>query len=123
MRFALGGGARLCVKRAARAAALAYGGQIGRKACLTGESSAYTILQMEENTMVFEKVQEMLAKHLDVEPSTITMESTFEDLGVDSLDTVEMVMDLEESLGIELELEQKVESVGQLVAIIEEKMG
>ena len=73
--------------------------------------------------MVFEKVQEMLAKHLDVEPSTITMESTFEDLGVDSLDTVEMVMDLEESLGIELELEQKVESVGQLVAIIEEKMG
>lgn len=73
--------------------------------------------------MVFEKVQEMLAKHLDVDPSTITMESTFEDLGVDSLDTVEMVMDLEESLGIELELEQKVESVGQLVAIIEEKMG
>lgn len=73
--------------------------------------------------MVFEKVQEMLAKHLDVDPSTITKESTFEELGVDSLDTVEMVMDLEESLGIELELEQKVESVGELVAIIEEKMG
>ena len=34
-----------------------------------------------------------------------------------------MVMDLEESLGIELELEKKVESVGELVAIIEEKMG
>lgn len=73
--------------------------------------------------MVFEKVQQMLAEHLGVEASTITMDSTFEALGVDSLDTVEMVMELEESLGIELELEKKVETVGELVSIIEEKMG
>ena len=73
--------------------------------------------------MVFEKVAEMLANHLSIEQDSIKMETTFEELGVDSLDTVEMVMDLEESLGIELELEQKVESVGELVAIIEEKMG
>ncbi len=73
--------------------------------------------------MVFEKVQQMLAEHLGVEASTITMDSTFESLGVDSLDTVEMVMELEESLGIELELEKKVETVGELVSIIEEKMG
>ena len=73
--------------------------------------------------MVFEKVAEMLANHLSIEHDSIKMETTFEELGVDSLDTVEMVMDLEESLGIELELEKKVESVGELVAIIEEKMG
>ena len=73
--------------------------------------------------MVFEKVAEMLANHLSIEQDSIKMENTFEELGVDSLDTVEMVMDLEESLGIELELEKKVESVGELVAIIEEKMG
>ncbi|MBS1328336.1 MAG: acyl carrier protein [Oscillospiraceae bacterium] len=73
--------------------------------------------------MVFEKVAEMLANHLSIEQDSIKMETTFEELGVDSLDTVEMVMDLEESLGIELELEKKVESVGELVAIIEEKMG
>ena len=73
--------------------------------------------------MVFEKVAEMLANHLSIEQDSIKMETTFEELGVDSLDTVEMVMDLEESLGIELELEKKVESVGDLVAIIEEKMG
>ena len=71
--------------------------------------------------MVFEKVAEMLANHLSIEQDSIKMETTFEELGVDSLDTVEMVMDLEESLGIELELEKKVESVGELVAIIEEK--
>ena len=73
--------------------------------------------------MVFEKVAEMLANLLSIEQDSIKMETTFEELGVDSLDTVEMVMDLEESLGIELELEKKVESVGELVAIIEEKMG
>ena len=73
--------------------------------------------------MVFEKVAELLANHLSIEQDSIKMETTFEELGVDSLDTVEMVMDLEESLGIELELEKKVESVGELVAIIEEKMG
>ncbi len=73
--------------------------------------------------MVFEKVAEMLANHLSIEQDSIKMETTFEELGVDSLDTVEMVMDLEESLGIELELEKKVETVGELVAIIEEKMG
>ncbi len=73
--------------------------------------------------MVFEKVQEMLAEHLGVDASTITMDSTFESLGVDSLDTVEMVMDLEESLNVQLELDKKVETVGELVAIIEEKMG
>ena len=73
--------------------------------------------------MVFEEVAEMLANHLSIEQDSIKMETTFEELGVDSLDTVEMVMDLEESLGIELELEKKVESVGELVAIIEEKMG
>ena len=63
--------------------------------------------------MVFEKVAEMLANHLSIEQDSIKMETTFEELGVDSLDTVEMVM----------ELEKKVESVGELVAIIEEKMG
>ena len=73
--------------------------------------------------MIFEKLVAVLADHVDCDPSSVTMDTTFEELGVDSLDTVEMVMDLEESLGIELELEKKVESVGELVAIIEEKMG
>ena len=57
--------------------------------------------------MVFEKVAEMLANHLSIEQDSIKMETTFEELGVDSLDTVEMVMDLEESLGIELELRRR----------------
>ena len=54
---------------------------------------------------MFEKIQAYLANQLDISPDDITPETTFESLGIDSLDTVEMVMDLEEQLGVDLELE------------------
>ena len=73
--------------------------------------------------MVFEKVAEMLANHLSIEQDSIKMETTFEELGVDSLDTVDMVMELEEELGIELELDEKISTVGEMVKLVEEKMG
>ena len=71
---------------------------------------------------MFEKIQAYLANQLDISPDDITPETTFESLGIDSLDTVEMVMDLEDELGIELELEDKIATVGELVAFVESKM-
>ena len=56
---------------------------------------------------MFEKIQAYLASQLDIPADEITRDTTFESLGVDSLDTVEMVMDLEEQLGVDLELEDK----------------
>ena len=72
--------------------------------------------------MIFEKIKALLADHTDVDVETITMDTPFSDLGIDSLDTVEMVMELEEDLGVELELEEKVSTVGELVSFIESKM-
>lgn len=72
--------------------------------------------------MVFEKLAAILAEKIGCEVSAVTMESTLESLGIDSLDTVEIVMELEEQLDVELELDQKVNTVGELVAIIESKM-
>ena len=72
--------------------------------------------------MVMEKLVALLADHLETDSSTITAESTFESLGVDSLDTVEMVMELEEQLGLALELNEKVSTVGELAAFIEKKI-
>jgi len=73
--------------------------------------------------MIFEKLTKLLAEHTDIDVSEITAETTFESLGVDSLDTVEMVMELEEELEVELELDEKVETVGELVKFIEAKIG
>ena len=71
---------------------------------------------------MFEKTAKYLAEQLDIAVEDITPETTFESLGIDSLDTVEMVMDLEEELGVELELEEKVSTVGELVEFVESKV-
>ncbi len=71
---------------------------------------------------MFEKITAYLAEQLDVPAEDLTMDTTFESLGIDSLDTVEMVMELEERLGVELELEEKVTTIGELVKFVESKM-
>ena len=71
---------------------------------------------------MFEKIQAYLANQLDISPDDITPETTFESRGIDSLDTVEMVMDLEEQLGVDLELEEKLATVGELVDFVESKL-
>ena len=71
---------------------------------------------------MFEKIANYLAGQLDIAVEDIKPETTFESLGIDSLDMVEMVMDLEEELGVELELEEKVATVGELVAFVESKV-
>ena len=71
--------------------------------------------------MVFEAIAELVAERVEKDVSEMTMDSKFQDLGIDSLDTVELLMNLEDKLGIEVELDQKVETVGDLVAFIESK--
>ena len=72
--------------------------------------------------MMFEKIAKYLSEQMDIAMEDITPDTTFESLGIDSLDTVEMVMDLEDELGVELELEDKVTTVGELAAFIESKL-
>ena len=71
---------------------------------------------------MFEKIRSYLASELDISEDEITRDTTFESLGVDSLDTVEMVMDLEQELGVELEIEEKIANVGELVDFVESKV-
>ncbi len=72
---------------------------------------------------MYEKLVSYAAKQLELDPSEITPESTFESLGIDSLDIVEMVMDLESELGVELEMEdQQITTFGELAAFVETKL-
>ena len=72
--------------------------------------------------MLFEQLQEVVAEHLDCDKEEITRESTFESLGIDSLDAVELVMELEEKLEIQLDLDRDLENIDELVKFVEEKM-
>ena len=72
---------------------------------------------------MFEKLANFAAKQLELDVSEITPDSTFESLGIDSLDIVEMIMDLESELGIELDMEdQKIATFQELADFIESKL-
>ncbi|HEY7707274.1 MAG TPA: acyl carrier protein [Gaiellaceae bacterium] len=70
---------------------------------------------------VYERIREVLAERLSVEESEITEEANFqEDLGADSLDLVEMIMELEDQFGIKIPDEdaQQIQTVGQAVEYV-----
>ena len=74
--------------------------------------------------MVFEKVCKMLADQLQIDPSTITMESRlFEDLHADSANVMIMVMDVEEAFNITVDDDvlPNIRTVGDIVAYLESK--
>ncbi len=72
---------------------------------------------------MYEKLVSYASKQLELDPSEITPESSFESLGIDSLDIVEMIMDLESELGVELDLEdQKITTFGELAEFIDSKV-
>ena len=73
---------------------------------------------------VAEKVKEIIAEQLGVKKEEVTNDAKFiDDLGADSLDTVELVMALEEEFGVEIPDEdaEKMVNVGEAVKYIEEK--
>ena len=72
---------------------------------------------------MYEKLVSYAVKQLELSKDEITPDSTFESLGIDSLDVVEMIMDLETELGVELEMEdQKITTFGELAQFIESKL-
>ncbi len=68
---------------------------------------------------VFEKVQEVLVTELSLDQEEITMEKSFTDLGIDSLDLVELVMQLEEEFDITIEESESLQTVGDVVNYIQ----
>ena len=72
---------------------------------------------------MYEKLVNYAARQLELDPSQITPDSTFESLGIDSLDIVEMIMDLESELGVELDMEdQKIQNFQELADFIDTKL-
>ena len=73
--------------------------------------------------MVFDKRKELIAEQLDVDASTITMDTDFmKDLEADSLDAVEIILGVEDEYGIEIpdEVAENFTKVGDIVNYVEE---
>jgi acyl carrier protein len=75
---------------------------------------------------VREKVKQVIVEQLSVNPEEVTDDASFiEDLGADSLDIVELVMELEEQFGVDIpdEEAEKILTVGEAIKYIEERAG
>ncbi|MDO4590694.1 MAG: acyl carrier protein [Slackia sp.] len=66
-----------------------------------------------------EIVKSVLEDNLDIAPAEVVEDATFDTLGVDSLDMVELICDLEERCGVEFGEPSGLQTVGQLVAYID----
>jgi acyl carrier protein len=67
----------------------------------------------------FDKVVKILVDYNDCDASQITPETTLADLGLDSLDTVELVMNFEEEFGITIEMNEGLQTIADVVALID----
>jgi acyl carrier protein len=85
------------------------------------------LIEEEERTMadIAEQVRRIIAEQLMVELDEVTDDASFiEDLGADSLDTVEMIMEIEDEFGIEIPDEdaEKIQTVGQAIEYVKQKV-
>ena len=67
----------------------------------------------------FNKVVEILVEAKDLDAVNIAETSTWNDLGLDSLDTVELVMSVEDAFGVSLEMDETMQTVGDVVKAID----
>lgn len=74
--------------------------------------------------MIFDKLKEIIKDELGFETDNLTLISTLEDMGADSLDAVELIMALEEAYDIEIDETDalKFTSLGNIVSYIESKV-
>ena len=66
-----------------------------------------------------ETVKNSLQENLDIDPAEVTENSTFESLGIDSLDMVELICDLEETCEVDFGVPEGLGTVGDLVEYID----
>lgn len=68
---------------------------------------------------MFEKVQKVIAEYKEMPTEEIQETTTFEELDLDSLDMVELIMQIEEKMGISVEIDEELKTVGDVVRHIE----
>ena len=67
--------------------------------------------------MVLEKVIELLAEYKECDSSEIKADSTFDELELDSLDTVDLLMSFEDEFNVQLEMSEEIKTVADIVAV------
>ncbi len=72
--------------------------------------------------MIFEKIKGVISSQLGIEDDEIKLETSFEDLGVDSLDLFQIIIELEEQFSVQIEDAESIKTVEDAVKYIEERV-
>lgn len=72
--------------------------------------------------MVFDILADILVEKYDCDRNEIKPDTKFLDLGIDSIDVVEMMVEVEDKTGKDIELEERVETIGDLADYIEARI-
>lgn len=70
--------------------------------------------------MVFEKIRSIVAEQLGIEEEAIKEDTSFEELGVDSLDLFQIIISVEEEFGVEIQDAEAIKTVRDAVKFVEE---
>ena len=70
------------------------------------------------------RIRTIVTERLDVDPDTVTEKAAMDDLGADSMDRIEIVMDIEEEFDIEItdDEAEHIQTVGSIVTLINQKL-
>ena len=71
------------------------------------------------NMATLDTIKDILQENLDIAPENVDEDSTFESLGVDSLDMVELICELEERLDVDFGEPEGLETMGDLVEYVD----
>ena len=72
--------------------------------------------------MIFEKVKRIIAEQLGLEENDITMDTSFEQLGVDSLDLFQIIIEIEEEFSVQIEDAESIKNVAEAVKFVKDKI-
>jgi len=75
------------------------------------------------SNQTLEKIAALISEDREIDIDSITRETTFEELGLDSLDTVEFVMAFEEQFGISIEIDENLRTIGDVADLIDNITG
>lgn len=70
--------------------------------------------------MLFEEIREVICEQLEIEKEEVTLDTTFEALGADSLDLFQIVIELEEKYGIQIEEVEGLKTIRDAVKYVED---
>lgn len=72
--------------------------------------------------MAFEKIKIIIAEQLGIDENDLTMSTSFDELGVDSLDLFQIIIEIEEEFGIQIEDAESIKTVAEAVRFVEERV-